>query len=389
MRLGLILFLCLWIGSVLAEPSVHDLRKIQNQIKEEKASQKTFEAQAKSIASEVADVQQQMVKAGAQVQNFEELLSDLEENLKALNEQQKEVESRLDLRQEQLIRFLSGLQKMAINPPEKAFFYVGDPVDNLRSALLLKEIGGPLQAKTERLRQDLTMLATLQAAIKAQATQMKVASVRLEENRQSMEKLVKQKSVLQKHFESQGEEAKKKASALGRQAKDIQDLLNKLDEDRRRKKEEEKLAGLEVQPKPSFWGRAASLENARGKLLLPAKGKIVQNYGELTEGGLQAKGLTIETRSGAQVITPSDGVVLFAGPFKGYGNLMIVEHAGGYHSLIAGLDEMYPSVGQSVLSEEPVGKMSAKSAPKLYVELRKDGQPINPEKWFLTRKGNT
>jgi len=163
--------------------------------------------------------------------------------------------------------------------------------------------------------------------------------------------------------------------------------LNKLDEDRRRKKEEEKLVGRAFQQNPSFSG--SNLENEQGKLLLPAKGKIVQAYGALTEGGLQAKGLTIETRSGAQVITPSDGVVLFAGPFKSYGNLIIVEHVGGYHSLIAGLEEMYPSVGQNVLSQEPVGKMSDKKAPRLYVELRKDGQPINPEKWFLTKKGNS
>lgn len=385
---GLILILCIWGGQVLAAPSVRDLRKIQSKIQEEKESQKTFEQQAKSIASEVADVQKQMVKAGAEVQNFEEVVSDLEGNLKELEKQQKEVEGRLDLRQEQLIRFLSGLQKMAINPPEKAFFYVGNPVDNLRSALLLKEIGGPLQAKTERLRNDLTMLATLQAATKAQATQMKVASIRLEENRQSMEKLLKQKSVLQKHFETQSAEAKKRADSLGKQAKDIQDLLSRLEQDRKQKREEERLAGLAVQEKPTFWKKEKTLENARGTLFLPAKGRVVQGYGQETEGGLQAKGLTIETRSGAQVTTPSDGVVLFAGPFKSYGNLIIVEHAGGYHSLLAGLEEMYPNVGQTVLSQEPIGKMASKTAPRLYVELRKDGHPINPEKWFLSRKGS-
>ncbi|MBO7333120.1 MAG: peptidoglycan DD-metalloendopeptidase family protein [Alphaproteobacteria bacterium] len=386
---GLILILCIiWGGQVWAAPSVRDLRKIQSQIREEKETQKSFEKQAKSVASEVADVQKQMVKAGAEVQNFEEVVSDLEGNLKELEKQQKEVESRLDLRQEQLIRFLSGLQKMAINPPEKAFFYVGNPVDNLRSALLLKEIGGPLQAKTERLRNDLTMLATLQAATKAQATQMKVASIRLEENRQSMEKLLKQKSVLQKHFETQSAEAKKRADSLGKQAKDIRDLLSKLEEERKRKREEEQLAGIARQEKPSFWKKEKTLETDMGKLSLPAKGRIIQTYGQETEGGLQAKGLTIETRSGAQVTTPSDGVVLFAGPFKGYGNLIIVEHAGGYHSLLAGLDEMYPSVGQNVLSQEPIGKMAGKTAPKLYVELRKDGHPVNPEKWYLSRKGS-
>ena len=78
-------------------------------------------------------------------------------------------------------------------------------------------------------------------------------------------------------------------------------------------------------------------------------------------------------------------VMLFAGPFRGYGQLVIIEHGDGYHTLLAGLGRLDTSVGQSLLAGEPVGIMVAQTQPTLYIELRKNGQPINPA-GFMNRK---
>ena len=93
----------------------------------------------------------------------------------------------------------------------------------------------------------------------------------------------------------------------------------------------------------------------------------------------------MQTRSNAQVISPFDGTVLFADEFKGYGKLIIIEHGDGYHSLLSGLNQIDCTVGQNVLTGEPVGRMSANTSDKLYMEFRQNGQPVNPERWFASK----
>lgn len=130
---------------------------------------------------------------------------------------------------------------------------------------------------------------------------------------------------------------------------------------------------------------------ARGKLPLPAQGRRALNFGDRTQSGGQSKGIVIETRSSAQVISPCDGWVLYAGEFRSYGQLLIINTGDGYHMLLAGMSQIDVQPGQFVLTAEPVGTMSGQknspspaqvSGPVLYVELRKDGRPIDPNPWW-------
>ena len=113
---------------------------------------------------------------------------------------------------------------------------------------------------------------------------------------------------------------------------------------------------------------------------------VVLSYGAADPTGATSRGVTLETRPGAQVIAPFDGRVVFAGPFKGYGRILIIGHGDGYHSLVAGLDQIDSNVGQWLMAGEPIGTMPAGEAkPRLYLELRHDVQPINPLPWLATR----
>ncbi|MFQ5346949.1 MAG: murein hydrolase activator EnvC family protein, partial [Rhodothalassiaceae bacterium] len=136
---------------------------------------------------------------------------------------------------------------------------------------------------------------------------------------------------------------------------------------------------------------------ARGSLPLPVRGALVKEFGEQS-GALHERGITIAALPGAQVVAPYDGRVVFAGPFRGYGQLLIISHGGGYHTLLAGMARIYATVGQWVLAGEPVGEMAAGDAraavvaggagatagttPKLYVELRQGGEPVDPLPWL-------
>lgn len=132
-----------------------------------------------------------------------------------------------------------------------------------------------------------------------------------------------------------------------------------------------------------------SVNDARGMFNFPAIGKLVRRFGQTTAPGVTAKGILIETRSAAQIVAPYDGRVAFAGPFRDYGQLLIISHGEGYHTLLAGLGRIDAKVGQWVSAGEPVGVMmsSADERPNLYVELRRNGRPINPLPWLAA--GNT
>jgi septal ring factor EnvC (AmiA/AmiB activator) len=127
--------------------------------------------------------------------------------------------------------------------------------------------------------------------------------------------------------------------------------------------------------------------SAQGKLPFPARGHVVARFGQSNEVGHVTKGISIETRKSAQVIAPYDGQVVYSGSFRGYGLLLIIEHGEGYHTLLAGMARIDCSVGQRLLAGEPVGVMGQDDAkPTLYVELRQNGQPINPLPWLSAHK---
>ncbi len=150
-------------------------------------------------------------------------------------------------------------------------------------------------------------------------------------------------------------------------------------------------AAPEAPPKPEAAtarsGPMRSFAQAQGHMPFPARGSVAIHFGQVNEAGLPAKGITVATRQGAQVVAPYDGEVAFAGPFRGYGLLLIIEHSEGYHTLLAGMARIDSAVGQRLLAGEPVGVMDAsEEKPLLYFELRHQGQPINPLPWLMAHK---
>jgi septal ring factor EnvC (AmiA/AmiB activator) len=139
---------------------------------------------------------------------------------------------------------------------------------------------------------------------------------------------------------------------------------------------------------------AIPFDKMKGLMHLPASGKIIKSYGSSDGFGGQIQGLSVATRVGAQVTSPADGWIVYAGPFRSFGKLLIINAGDGYHIVLSGLDEIYADVGSFVLANEPVGQMAktqlassnlldvSASKPVLYMELRKDGVAINPSPWW-------
>ena len=121
--------------------------------------------------------------------------------------------------------------------------------------------------------------------------------------------------------------------------------------------------------------------------LAPAEGQIARNFGASIAGGPPAQGVALQTRPRAQVVAPADGEVAYAGLFRGYGQVLILNLDNGYAVVLTGLDTLSARVGDNVRAGQPIGEMSASAtpAPELYVEVRRDGQPVDPARWLRAR----
>ena len=147
------------------------------------------------------------------------------------------------------------------------------------------------------------------------------------------------------------------------------------------------LRPLAKTPPSGFSGQP--FDSRKGLVPYPVVGRVAVRYGQPIANGRTHKGLTLETGKAAQVIAPYEGKVAFSGPFRSYGELLIIQHNGGYHTLLAGMARIDVAVGQWVLTGEPVAVMGREGVNKtaLYVEIRRNSQPINPLPWMARRKG--
>jgi septal ring factor EnvC (AmiA/AmiB activator) len=244
-------------------------------------------------------------------------------------------------------------------------------------------------------------LAHLRADIEARREELTEALHSLKTRRKQLEQTVEEKSRLAAVTEEQRASLAKRNSRLAAEAKDLRDLLELLENARpktlppkppapvARGTPTERPIVLIPPPAPPRPGSGRTFSSAQGQFILPVRGQIIRTFGQESSGGGSDKGITIETRSDAQVVAPFDGQVAFAGQFRGYGQILIIDHGEGYHTLLVGLSRVDGVEDQWVVAGEPVGLMAHTDSgkPALYVELRRNGRPINPLPWLTARNG--
>ena len=393
-----------------ADVSKADLAKMEREVQAQNLEHKKLQAQATQISLELTRISKDMIASAKQIQNSEEKISRMESELETLRADLKKAEENFVVEDDNLIKTLSALQNLALKPTEALFVQPLTPVEIIRSAMLLREAVPYLQENAARIREDLEKIEAQKNLVEKQVARIIRQKKILEKEHEQMKALVQRKSKIRNAVEIKSVKAKKKVEQLASQANDLRDLLNKLEkqrqeklrrqeEERRRlaelkaaearraaedtKKLEEKQRADLIKFKPEVINEVGeNFVKAKGHLLRPARGPVVTAYGEQMSKGVTSKGIIIKTRSQAQVISPYDGTVIFAGPFRGYGNLIIIEHGQGYLSLLAGLEEVDCELGQMLLAGEPVGQMPESGDARLYVELRKDNHPVNPLTWI-------
>jgi len=410
------------LGVLAASPAPvaqeNRLKVIEKALEQDRAKAEQLQTRADTLEKEIQALRTNSISAARKAQDFETRLSEIETQLASLEEREAAKVADLDARRAQMAGTLAALQRIALQPVEAMIVSPGAPVDTVRSAMLLRVAIPAIEIRAAKLHEELDGLATLRREIAVQRNEMALTGQALQDERERLAALIQRKSEARAETAAEQQAALDRAAAMAAEAKDLRELLDRVEREaqeqaeRTARAEAEQLAREEaarraqtpsteaapaVPPPPesapsSRQTALARPDNIRPfpdggtSLIMPARGRVIVRYGQHRGDAGAAKGITIAARSGAQVVAPYDGKVVYAGNFRRYGQILIIEHDGRYHTLLAGLDRVDAVVGQWLLAGEPVGILGAprRGAPELYLELRRAGQPINPLPWLAT-----
>jgi septal ring factor EnvC (AmiA/AmiB activator) len=402
----------------VAAPSPDAIKEREQELEAARAQQKSaaelqekLKADIAAIGQDRSKLNQQLIDIAARVRGVETRIGDAEARLRPLDTREQQIRSSLDSRRSEIVEVLAALQRAGRRAPPALLVRPEDALQSLRTAMLLGSVVPEMRAQAERLVGDLSELIGLRKTIATERDQLSVDRDKLKGDQVQLASFVEERQRKQSAIEKDMEAEGARALALARQADSLQGLIAKMEQDLKSAAKAAQTASLQGTPaalngKPNLKalkdpGRlspAIAFASAKGLFALPVNGVKIREFGGSDGVGGAEKGISLATRAGAQVTTPCDGWVVYAGPFRSYGQLLILNAGGGYHVLIAGMERISVNIGQFVLTGEPVATMGTTSQvasilaanasqPVLYIEFRKDGTPIDPGPWWAANEG--
>ncbi len=382
--------------STLAQEDNEDARERLQEIEEEMgeggARQEDLSYEADNLAEVIADISEALVALAADISDTSARIEILEQNMGLLRSEQLDLELSLESQATNIMTTLAALQRLTQRPPEYVLVRPDATIDTIRTALLLSTTLPEIETKAEIIRMDLSRLESIKNETNSQKDILNLELASLSDDRESLVGLFARRRSYYEQISSDLADEILRQTALAHEAQDLRDLLSRIRE--AASSASGSRPSLGTPPPPG----SLSLRGAAGRMTWPARGILMERYGESAEVG-KTRGIRIQTGSSAMVLAPYDGQIVFAGSFRSYGQLLIIDHGQGYHSLLAGMDRIDGMVGQWVLAGEPVALMaeapsgssasiSNRDAPELYVEIRHNGEPLNPLEWLLLASEN-
>lgn len=358
-------------------------------------------AELESLRADRASLNVRLIDTAASIRQTETGLAVLEGRIAALVDREDTLRASLRGRSGLLAELLAALQRMGRRPPPAVLVGPEDALKMVRTAMLLGAVLPELRVETEVLASDLQELSRVRRQIEGERQRLVTETNRLDADRKRIAALMELKREALERTQGELADLRERARVLASEAENMQELIAALDREVAEASRAAAEAAAAAPPEalralhdPSRIEPAFAFDQAKGLLPMPASGGVLREFGATDEYGAAAKGISITARSGGQVTSPSDGWVVYAGPFRSYGQLLILNVGDGYHVLLAGMEKIAVELGQFVLAGEPVGNMSEivlasaedvtvePRQPVLYVEFRKDGRSIDPAPWW-------
>jgi murein hydrolase activator len=373
--------------------------------------QAKLKADIAAIGQDRSKLNQQLIDIAAQVRAVENSIGDAESRLRALDSREQQIRLTLGSRRAEVVEVLAALQRAGRRTPPALLVTPEDALQSLHTAMLLGAVVPELRARADELAGNLGQLVGLRKAIGAERDRLASNRDKIRSDQTRLAALIDERQRKQAAIEKDMEAESGRAIALAKQVDTLQGLIGKMEQDVKSAAKAAATANAQGVPatangkpdlaalkNPNRRSPAIAFASAKGLLAFPVNGNKIRDFGGSDGAGGADKGISLATRPGAQVTTPCDGWVVYAGPFRSYGQLLILNAGGGYHVLIAGMERISVNIGQFVLTGEPVATMGTTSQvasilatnasqPVLYVEFRKDGTPIDPGPWWAANEG--
>lgn len=382
-----------------------ELKAARDEQRKSAETEAALKREIEQIGADRRKLNQDLIETAARLRDVESKVVLTQERLKPLDENERSIRKSLDGRRTVIGEVLAALQRMGRQPPPALIARPEDALQSVRTAMVLGAVLPEMRREVEALANDLSELLTVRKKIDAETNQLKTEVAKLDDERARMTALVEERQKQIAEHEKALDAERSRAATLAHQVDNLKDLIAKLEQgldpatrEVREAARSDSRPALSAFRDPGRLSPAIAFASLRGQVPIPVNGVKLKEFGAPDGSGGAEKGISIATRAGAQVIAPADGWVVYAGPFRSYGQLLILNVGGGYHVLLAGMDRISVDLGQFVLTGEPVAVMgngshiaailaTGSSQPVLYVEFRKDGIPVDPGPWWATGEG--
>jgi len=399
-------------GSDILKARERELAALLAEQKRAAENEARLRAEIETFGADRRKLNADLIATAARMRETEARLSATEARLAPLEDREAGLRRSLNERRATIAEILAALQRMGRRPPPALLVAPEDAARTLRSAILLGAVVPELRDRAAQIAADLSALQALRTEIAGERTKLSADLKSLSDEQQRMTILVEQRQKQQAESERALDQERARSAELGRQADSLKDLVARLEQGLdsaaratapgadHKSATRPALAALSD---PGRLAPAVAFASAQGTLPMPVNGVRIRNFGAADGIGGTERGISVATRPGAQVTSPCDGWVVYAGPFRSYGQLLILNAGGGYHIVLAGMDRISVDIGQFVLTGEPVATMGSGTAqvaaassvgtgqvgasqPVLYVEFRKDGTPVDSAPWWAKKE---
>ncbi len=397
------------------QQEIDQLRRIAADIELSKERRTSLENGIAALKKDQATIRTELVQAAKTQKKLSEDISESELRLASLAGRQSELQKSLHARRDVLAEVLAALQRMGRNPPPALLVSPEDALSSVRSAILLGAVVPEVRGQTERLIADLQELSNVRASIDNERGRLLITLEEQAAEEERLTLLLAEKRKLATNNEQKLADESRISQDLAERARSLEDLIASLGqeiesvraaqeearlaqqsrtEESQRQREKARELARNAAPDAGRIAPAFQFSELKNKLELPVAGNAKYGFGEEDETGRPLKGMMVSTAADAIVTAPADGWVVYSGPFRSYGQLIILNAGDGYHLVLAGMGSTNTDIGQFVVAGEPVGRMAstkvasatalalASTEPTLYIEFRRNGKPIDPAPWW-------
>lgn len=342
----------------------------------------TLERQARAVTAQADRTAREAAALAARVQETEAAIAAQEAQGRLIGAERQTLRARMALRQAPLARLTASLQRLSRRPPVLALLRPGSVHDLVTMRALLSTILPEVERRTAALRAEIARAQALERRALAAASRLRASERQLVDKRRQLAALEARQRLASRQASGIASREADRALALAEEARDLGDLVIEIGKQGALRDALAQLPGPIMRPPRPQEAQVAAQSVTTpmpglATWILPLTGRLVTGFAEQAPGAGRSRGLVLAARPSAQAVVPAPGRVAFAGPYRGYGQIVILEHPGGWASLVTGLARLEVNVGQQVVAGSPLGTAGARS-PRIGVELRRDGQPVNP-----------